>query len=69
MGDAADPLDSLDEADLDSLAALTDDEAATIVEATPPEAITQRRMAPTGELFDTPGTDLSIFGDDEDDEV
>jgi molecular chaperone DnaK len=70
--DAADPLDALDtldEADLDSLAALTDDEGVTIVEETPPDAITQPRMAPTGELFDLPGSDLSIFGDDEDDEV
>jgi hypothetical protein len=67
--DEADPLDSLDEADLDSLAALGDDDALPADEETPPEAITQRRAAPTGELFDAPGTDLSIFGDDEDEEV
>jgi molecular chaperone DnaK len=66
--DEPDPLDSLDEADLDSLAALDDDEALP-EEETPPEAVTQRRAAPTGELFDAPGTDLSIFGDDEDEEA
>jgi hypothetical protein len=33
-----------------------------------PEAITQRRVAATEDLFGAPGSDLSIF-DDDDDEV
>lgn len=69
--DAAGPgdeLDALDEADLESLAALADDEAMVPMEE-PPDAITQRRVAAAGEdLFGEPGTDLSIF-DGDDDEI
>jgi molecular chaperone DnaK len=66
---AADALDALDEADLDSLAALSDDEAMPVPERMAAESITQRRPASDVDLFDAPGSDLSIFGDDEDDEV
>jgi hypothetical protein len=66
---AVDALDALDEADLDSLAALPDDEAAATAEELAPEAITQRRAAPADDLFGSPDSDLSIFGDDDDDEV
>ena len=65
---ADDALDVLDEADLDSLAALSDDEAASAAEDPAPEATTQRRAAPAGDLFGSPDSDLSIFGD-EDDEI
>jgi len=65
---ADDALDVLDEADLDSLAALSDDEAASAAEDPAPEATTQRRAAPAGGLFGSPDSDLSIFGD-EDDEI
>jgi molecular chaperone DnaK len=69
-GDGSDPLDSLDEADLDSLAALDDEPApASDPAAEPPEASTMRRAKPTEELFAAPGSDLSIFGDAEDDEI
>jgi hypothetical protein len=64
---AADALDALGEADLESLAGLVDDEAIAAVEDEP-EAITQRRVAATEDLFGAPGSDLSIF-DDDDDEV
>jgi molecular chaperone DnaK len=64
---AADALDALGEADLESLAGLVDDEAIPAVEDEP-EAITQRRVAATEDLFGAPGSDLSIF-DDDDDEV
>jgi len=63
---AVDALDALDEADLDSLAALPDDEAAATAEELAPEAITQRRAAPADDLFGSPDSDLSIFGDDDD---
>jgi len=66
----ADALDSLDESDLDSLAALDDDGAAaadTVPET--PEASTMRRSAGEPDLFAAPGSDLSIFGDAEDDEI
>ena len=63
-------LDSLDEADLDSLASLDDEPtAASDPSAEPPEASTMRRAKPTEELFAAPGSDLSIFGDAEDDEI
>ena len=65
---AADALDALGEADLESLAGLVDDEAIAAVEDEP-EAITQRRVAATEDLFGAPGSDLSIFDDDDDDEV
>jgi hypothetical protein len=65
--DALDALDALDEADLESLAALADDEAVATVEDEP-EAITQRRVAATEDVFGAPGSDLSLF-DDDDDEV
>ena len=68
--DDADPLDALDEADLDSLAALADDEAlAAPRRRRRPKRSPSAARRPTDELFDAPGTDLSIFGDDEDDEV
>ena len=63
---AADALDVLDQADLDSLAALPDDEAAATAEELAPEAITQRRAAPADDLFGAPDSELSIFGDDDD---
>jgi len=63
-GSAADSLDALDEGDLESLAALVDNEA---IAPAPdePEGITQRRMAATEDLFGAPGSDLSLFDDDE----
>jgi molecular chaperone DnaK len=67
----ADPLDSLDESDLDSLAALSDEEMeapAPPAEAVP-EATTMRRAQPADDLFGKPGSDLSIFGDADDDEL
>ena len=64
---AVDGLDALDEADLESLAALVDDEAMVPTED-PPDAITQRRAAAGEDLFGEPGTDLSIF-DGDDDEI
>jgi molecular chaperone DnaK len=69
--DAGDALEGLDEADLDSLAAL-DDEPAEIPAAAaeePPEASTMPRMPAQDDLFENPGSDLSIFGDAEDDEI
>jgi hypothetical protein len=75
-GDAdADPLDALDDADIDSLAALSDDDAIAIAdEPTPPEAVTHRRAAPapgSGEdaLFGARDSDLSIFGDADDEDL
>ena len=65
----ADPLDSLGEADLDSLASLSDDELAAPVDDEAPEASTMRRVRPSEDLFAAPGTDLSVFGDAEDDEI
>ncbi len=64
--DALDALDALDEDDLESLAALADDEAVAIEEEIAPEATTQRRAAPVDELFGARDSDLSIFGDDDD---
>jgi len=65
-----DPLDSLDEADLDSLAAMDDEPGpAPDPAAEPPEASTMRRAKPAEDLFADPGSDLSIFGDAEDDEI
>jgi molecular chaperone DnaK len=61
-----DALDTLDEDDLDSLAALPDDEAVATAEAIAPDAITQPRAAPADELFGARDSDLSIFGDDDD---
>jgi hypothetical protein len=66
-GDAA--LDALDDADLDSLASLDDADGAAPAPPEPPEGTTMRRAKPSEDLFDTPGSDLSIFGDSEDDEV
>jgi molecular chaperone DnaK len=63
--DTADALDALDEADLESLAALADDEAVA-TEEDEPEATTQRRVAASEELFGAPDSDLSLFGDDDD---
>ena len=68
-GPATDALDALDEDDLESLAALTDDEAVATEEEIAPEATTQRRAAPADELFGARDSDLSIFGDDDDDEI
>jgi hypothetical protein len=60
-----DELGVLDEADLDSLAALSDDEAAGAAENLAPEAVTQRRAAPTDDLFGSPDSDLTNYDDDE----
>jgi hypothetical protein len=60
-----DALDTLDEDDLEPLAALPDDEAVATAEAIAPDAITQPRAAPADELFGARDSDLSIFGDDE----
>jgi molecular chaperone DnaK len=66
----ADPLAALDEADLDSLAALSDEEVASAPPPeTAPEATTMRRAAAGDDLFGKPGSDLSIFGDADDDEI
>jgi molecular chaperone DnaK len=66
-----DALEGLDEAALDSLAALDEEQDAgartEIVE--PLEAQTMRREKPKDDLFAAPGADLSIFGDAEDDEI
>jgi molecular chaperone DnaK len=68
--EGSDPLDSLEEADLDSLAALDDEPAPAPDPASePPEASTMRRAKPAQDLFAAPGSDLSIFGDAEDDEI
>ncbi len=56
--------DALDEADLESLAGLDDDEPVAPV-ADAPDAVTQRRFAVTEDLFGAPGGDLSLFDDDE----
>jgi hypothetical protein len=64
-GDPLDELDEFDEADLDSLAALSDEETVGAVEDPAPEATTQRRAAPTDDLFGSPDSDLSIYDDDE----
>jgi molecular chaperone DnaK len=64
-----DPLDSLGEADLDSLASLSEEELAAPVEDESPEASTMRRVRPSDDIFAAPGTDLSVFGDAEDDEL
>jgi molecular chaperone DnaK len=63
-----DPLESLDEADLESLASLSEDELAAPAEDEAPEASTMRRVRPSDDLFAAPGTDLSAFGNAEDDE-
>jgi molecular chaperone DnaK len=66
----ADPLASLDEAALDSLAALTDEEAASAPPPeTAPEATTMRRAKANDDLFGRPGSELSIFGDADDEEL
>ncbi len=65
---AADTLEGLDSADLDALAALDEDELVVPLEEAP-EAITQRRVAATDDLFGAPGSDLSLFDGADDDEV
>ena len=66
MGDAE---GALGEADLDSLASLSEEELAAPVEDESPEASTMRRVRPSDDVFAAPGTDLSVFGDAEDDEI
>jgi molecular chaperone DnaK len=63
-----DPLDALAEADLESLAALADEPSEAPAPEVAPEATTMRRTQPVEDLFGSPDSDLSIFGDSEDDE-
>ena len=64
-----DPLDSLAQADLDSLASLSEEEMAAPADAEAPEASTMRRVRASEDFFAAAGSDLSVFGDADDDEI